>query len=471
MRRPRILFFALFLLAPLLAGSAASSGATSPETDEFAFLQSANDARSAARLAPLKMSTSLVEYARSHSARMRDAGGIFHTEDLAVVANQRVPKWQRAGENVGMGGSVESLHTALMNSPGHRANILGDYNYVGLGVVHTSGKMYVTQFFAKTPADLPVSAGQNTSPFGSLDVVSRSIDLATVAGWTIDPDTASSIDIHVYVDGRFAGSGSANATRADIGSAFPNYGNQHGFSINVVPGPGSHNVCAYAINTGAGTNTLLGCRGLDMNPTPFGSLDNVQRVAGGITVNGWAIDPDTTSSVDVHVYADGGFAGSGRASSTRSDLAGIFPDYGKQHGYGIAIPLSAGIHSICAYALNAAGAGVNAFLGCQSTTVDSNSFGSLDLVQAMTGGIKVAGWAIDPDTASPIDVHVYVDGTFGGVIQAKNKRSELASLFASWGGDHGYEASLAAPSGSHVVCAYAIDSSGSTNTALGCRST
>ncbi|MBI1843250.1 MAG: CAP domain-containing protein, partial [Actinobacteria bacterium] len=116
MRRPRKHLLALLLLVPMLAGSAASSSAATPESEEFSFLQSTNDARAAAGLAPLKMSTSLVEYARSHSARMLQAGTIFHTEDLAVVANERVPRWQRAGENVGVGGSVDSLHNALMNS-------------------------------------------------------------------------------------------------------------------------------------------------------------------------------------------------------------------------------------------------------------------------------------------------------------------------------------------------------------------
>ncbi len=472
MRRPRKHLLALLLLVPMLAGSAASSSAATPESEEFSFLQSTNDARAAAGLAPLKMSTSLVEYARSHSARMLQAGTIFHTEDLAVVANERVPRWQRAGENVGVGGSVDSLHNALMNSPGHRANILGDYNYVGMGVVQGSGRMYITQFFAKTPADLAVSNGPNVSPLGSFDVIRRELDLASVAGWAIDPDTAAPIDIHVYVDGRFSGNGTADVTRSDIGGAYPDYGSQHGFSFNIQPGPGSHNVCAYAINTGPGTNTLLGCRTLDMNPTPFGSLDNVQRVAGGVSVNGWAIDPDTSSSVDVHVYADGAFAGAGRASMARSDLAYGFPDYGGSHGFGVTVALGAGTHDVCVYALNLAGAGNNALLGCRSITLDANSFGSLDVAQATTGGIRVSGWAIDPDTASAINVHVYVDSSFAGSFPAKNRRDDLAAFFPSWGAGHGYEATVSASPGSHVVCAYAIDAAGGgTNTGLGCRVT
>lgn len=472
MRRPRKHLLALLLLLPLLAGSAESSSASTPESSEFNFLQRTNEARAQAGLEPLRMSTTLVEYSRSHSERMRLAGKIFHTEDLSAVAQQRVPRWQRAGENVGVGGSVESLHNALMNSPGHRANILGDYNYVGMGVVQESGRMYITQFFAKTPADLAVSNGPNVSPVGSFDQIERSLDLATVSGWALDPETAAPIDIHVYVDGAFAGSGTADVPRNDIGAAFPDYGGKHGFSFNVVPGPGWRNVCTYAINTGAGTNTLLGCRPLNMDPTPFGALDSVQRVAGGVALSGWAIDPDTSSSVDVHVYVDNQFAGASRASVARSDLAGAFPAYGKSHGYGLSVPVAAGTHGMCVYALNLAGSGNNALLGCQSVTLDANSFGSLDLASGSASGVQVAGWAIDPDTSSPIVVHFYIDHSFAGSVTAKNKRSDLAAAFPSWGAGHGFEATLGASPGSHLVCAYAIDAAGGgTNTHLGCRST
>lgn len=472
MRRLRAQILVLFLLVPMLAGSASTSGAATPEAQEFSFLQSANEARAAAGLKPLRMSSSLVDYARSHSALMLQAGKIFHTEDLATVANERVPQWQRAGENVGVGGSVESLHDAFMNSPGHRANVLGDYNYVGMGVVQGSGRMYITQFFAKTPASLATTDGPNVNPFGSFDSVRRTLDLATVAGWAIDPDTAGAVAVHVYVDGRISGSDTANNSRNDVAAAFPDYGAQHGFAFNIQPGPGSHTVCAYAINVAAGTNSLLGCRQLDMNPDPFGSFDVAQRVAGGALLMGWAIDPDTSSSVDVHFYSDGVFAGVTRASQPRSDVGSIFPDYGKQHGYTSSLPLSAGVHNLCAYALNLSGSGNNSFLGCRSVAIDPNSFGALDSVQPAPGGVRVSGWAIDPDLASAISVHVYVDNRFAGSISANSRRDDVGSLFPSWGSSHGFDGVVATSPGSHQVCAYAIDAAGGgTNSLLGCRNT
>ena len=82
-----------------------------------------------------------------------------------------------------------------------------------------------------------------------------------VAGWAIDPDTASPTDVHVYVDGTLAVVGPANQTRPDVGIAYPLYGPNHGFSISAPISRGRHEVCVYAINQGPGTeNRLLACR-------------------------------------------------------------------------------------------------------------------------------------------------------------------------------------------------------------------
>ena len=57
--------------------------------------------------------------------------------------------YRTAGENIAMNQSMESAHTALMNSEGHRANILGaSYTKIGIGIVKDSrGYLYITQDF------------------------------------------------------------------------------------------------------------------------------------------------------------------------------------------------------------------------------------------------------------------------------------------------------------------------------------
>lgn len=119
---------------------------------EGSFLSKINASRAAAGLAPVSVHSDLVPDARVHSAEMMAAGNIYHTSPLSAVASG----WEALAENVGAGPSVDSLHAAFMASSGHRRNILGDYNYVGIGVSQSdSGQLWVTVIFMRKGAPAP----------------------------------------------------------------------------------------------------------------------------------------------------------------------------------------------------------------------------------------------------------------------------------------------------------------------------
>lgn len=133
---------------------APAAAATRPGTTlqaELEFARLLNKSRRSQGLKDLLINDRMTTQARSWSKTMRDAGTIFHTSRLASDTEYAVPSWSRAGENVGVGWDVQGLHDAFWNSPGHRANMLGDYNQVGVGVVFTSDRTYVTFRFAKGP--------------------------------------------------------------------------------------------------------------------------------------------------------------------------------------------------------------------------------------------------------------------------------------------------------------------------------
>ena len=209
-------------------------------------------------------------------------------------------------------------------------------------------------------------------PFGSLDGVSAGPGSVSVAGWAIDPDTASPIQVHVYVDGQGFNLGPVSVARADVGSAYPGFGPNHGYYATLGGiAPGVHNVCAYGINVGPGANNQLGCRTVVVpSGPPFGSLDTVARAGpGAVSVTGWAIDPDTASPIEVHVYVDGQGFNLGPVSASRADVAKAFPGYGPNHGFvatlGGIVP---GPHTVCAYGINV-GPGSSNQLGCGQVTV------------------------------------------------------------------------------------------------------
>ncbi len=130
---------------------------------EADFLSRLNGERSEAHLAGYAVRDDLTAVARRQAERMAARGEIYHNPNI----RSEVANWQAVGENVGRGPDIDSVHYALMNSPGHRANILDhDYTEVGMGTAETAdGYVYVAQVFrqplhstAPKPAPARVSA-------------------------------------------------------------------------------------------------------------------------------------------------------------------------------------------------------------------------------------------------------------------------------------------------------------------------
>jgi surface protein len=104
---------------------------------------------------------------------------------------------------------------------------------------------------------------------------------------------------------------------------------------------------------------------------PFGSFDAVSSPASRqLRVQGWAIDPDTTAAISVHIYVNGAYRGEATANGTRSDVGAAYPYYGSAHGYDATVTVpSGGAQSVCVYAINVGG-GTNPLLGsCRSITI------------------------------------------------------------------------------------------------------
>lgn len=142
-------------------GFGMSAGADS--ASEAGFLAEINASRSANGLAPLSVDGGLRSHARKHTQDMIDAGEIYHSSSAELQAAAG-SGWSRVGENVGRGGTVSSLHDAFMASSGHRANILGDYNYVGIGTGTGDGTLYVTVVFMKKGSTQPPATTTTTAP-------------------------------------------------------------------------------------------------------------------------------------------------------------------------------------------------------------------------------------------------------------------------------------------------------------------
>ncbi len=297
------------------------------------------------------------------------------------------------------------------------------------------------------------------SPHGNLERVASGPGAIGVGGWALDSASSGPVNVDFYVDGRFWARDPASDDRPDVGKVFPAAGSAHGFNVTLTGFlGGTHQVCAFVID---GNNPNIGCKNVALpGGNPFGSLDVAQGLPGAIHVGGWAIDRDTPKPATVHVYVDGRWAGLSAAGQSRPDVGAAFPGYGDTHGYSITVPVATGggTHQVCVYAINVGQGNTNPRLACRYVTLPTGKpFGSLDVATGQSGAVHVAGWAIDPDTTSAINVHFYVDGVWTAMTTANTDRPDVGAAFAGYGVAHGYDLSIRVPAGKHTVCAYAIN--------------
>ena len=107
---------------------------------EVAMLDMVNKERAKAGLKPLKPDQELTLVARAQSQDMFRRGYFAHVNPDGKDPFDRMREahvtFRAAGENLALAQTLEIAHKNLMNSPGHRANILNpSYGRLGIGVI------------------------------------------------------------------------------------------------------------------------------------------------------------------------------------------------------------------------------------------------------------------------------------------------------------------------------------------------
>ncbi|MCB9970741.1 MAG: CAP domain-containing protein [Hyphomonas sp.] len=140
---------------------------------EAEFLEKVNAERTSRGLAPLRLRPELVDAARVHSLDMAYNHFFDHNSPDGRHPFERVAAFDRSAlieytaENIAVveivrgqwnleRKAVDKLHTNLMNSPGHRKNILNPaFTDVAMGVVRTDKGVWITQEFLELSGTLP----------------------------------------------------------------------------------------------------------------------------------------------------------------------------------------------------------------------------------------------------------------------------------------------------------------------------
>ncbi|MFN3708237.1 CAP domain-containing protein [Microcella sp.] len=144
----------LLLAAALIVAPGAATPAHASEAGTIYSLL--NQARGGSGLGPLARNAALDQVALNWANQMAADGRMYHNPNYST----QIPSgWSRAAENVAQGFPTgAAMHDGWWGSPGHRANMLGDFTDVGVAFIQAGGTTWGVQVFAKYGSSVPAPA-------------------------------------------------------------------------------------------------------------------------------------------------------------------------------------------------------------------------------------------------------------------------------------------------------------------------
>jgi uncharacterized protein YkwD len=154
--------FSLFLAAAFVffaVASSAQSQALQRNDSERELFELLNRERAANHLPELHWDDALFKAARKHALLMVDLNILEHQLPGEPGLEERITnagaRFSYLAENVAIGKDSPTIHWALMNSPGHRANIINPrVTAVGIAVVHGTGGLFAVEDFSQSFANI-----------------------------------------------------------------------------------------------------------------------------------------------------------------------------------------------------------------------------------------------------------------------------------------------------------------------------
>lgn len=295
------------------------------------------------------------------------------------------------------------------------------------------------------------------SPVGNFAAATPGPNSVTVSGWALDTDQLSTPVVMDVQVGPYWFTATADQAGWTAAGSYPGVPGDHAFSTTFTVAPGVYTVCIYPRNTGAGAQTSLGCiGGVTVNSqTPVGALQTVQAVPGGVSVSGWALDPDTPTTPIVVDLQVGSTWYIPTADQPSPAAAAAYPTAGTAHGFAGTYQTAGGPVTVCAYPRNS-GVGPAVNLGCQTVTVAATGAAPRGQVTSLTTSpntVSVAGWALDDDAlTSPVTLDVQLNSTWSVVVA--DQPSDATAQISGAGTNHGFSMKLPAPTGTNTLCIY-----------------
>jgi uncharacterized protein YkwD len=159
-RNRMIICSVMILILSAISGCTSSEGssdATVRADLESSVHSKVNSYRVSQGKSALGYDNRIAEIARTHSRNMaKGAVEVGHdgfdgrvSQLKTVLGTSNIAVGENVAYNYGYSDPVQMAVDGWINSAGHRQNMIGDYNWTGIGVVASGGNYYFTQIFVK----------------------------------------------------------------------------------------------------------------------------------------------------------------------------------------------------------------------------------------------------------------------------------------------------------------------------------
>ena len=201
---------------------------------------------------------------------------------------------------------------------------------------------------------------------------------------------------------------------------------------------------------------------------PVGQVSGWTLTNRGVRVTGWIVDPDTNGPVSFRVKSNEVLLTRGSADIDSPELPREYAYFGSMHGFDVEVPLAPGSQQVCV-AANNTGAGTNRTIGCaEIVPTGTDPFG--DVVWEPTAtGVRVSGWAVDPETLEPISLRFKVGAERVERANADINVAALAGVIPTYGTRHGFDTEIQLGPIPVEVCVAANNVGSGVNRTLGCE--
>ena len=165
----------------------------------------------------------------------------------------------------------------------------------------------------------------------------------------------------MFLDTGYVLHGVADLPRADVKAAYPHAPPNTGYDATVATTAGKHLVCVWGVDRRTGRDKLLGAREIEVKG-PFGAVDVMQNVGGGVRVAGWTLANAANAPGSIRVYVDSTIVYHGNTDQPRPDVAQFFPNAPGNSGYSVTVPASPGKHTICVWGVDRSNGSISLLL-------------------------------------------------------------------------------------------------------------